>query len=164
MPLLQTIIARISHDLLNPLGAMDMLMSLDDIQGNQELIKESLANAINILEITRNILNPNLGLQHVGKILGKYDNIKLEITMEEDKENVPSIILLLALIASQKQQQVTINITNQSLSIDMQINAEEVQALQKQDLSSYTCYFHLIGVLSEKYTIDYRGNMLKIVF
>ncbi len=157
------IILRITHDLINPLGAMSMM--IDDINEHKDMISESLDDAINILEIVRSIFNPSLTLSHAQKISNKYIQ-DVSWNIENDIGNVAAIMLTLSFISMQKQQKSVINLLKNEINIDLALSNEELDALhlRENSLSSYTSYIYLVAILSKEnsYNIIYDNNSLTI--
>lgn len=121
-----TLLSRLSHDLINPIGGVDMLLSQSADADAMEIIKESIGEAIQLLDIIRNIFNPNLTLNHVEKMAEKIGLVSMDIRNLSNNTNLPKILLLTILIAMQKKQNITIIIAESDTKITIPINQEEL--------------------------------------
>ena len=79
---IKTLISRICHDLINPIGAMKMIMdemqntsqNVDDSlsqhdMSNYELLSDSINHAMQTLDMLRHALNDNLSITNVEKLI-----------------------------------------------------------------------------------------------
>lgn len=159
--LLKTLVSRICHDLMNPIGAIKMLLSVDpSIINNPNEIEAPINETLQTLDILRNMLNTNLNLNHVQKIITS-PNLSIEIEDDYTKPYLANILLLLSLTLLHKQKKFQITISNK-ISVQVDLHSEEIQALENKSLSAYTIYLYLIKYIYPTVTIEYVNNTLTL--
>ncbi len=165
MKLIKCVISRIAHDLINPLGAMSMMM---DESLDSGMIRESLNDSISSLEIIRCLFSDNLMIDHAHKISSKHiENVKWDFS-NNNQNDIAMIMLILSIIMKQKHQEGVIFLSNKNLEIKIDMNEEEVDALNlsENSLSSYSSYVYLMALICKKndYKIEYKDASFKINF
>ncbi|QEK37831.1 hypothetical protein FZC35_00305 [Candidatus Cytomitobacter indipagum] len=162
---MNTLISRISHDLINPLGGVAMLLDQKIDSESQDIIKESINHAMQVLDIIRSIFSSNLTVNHAEKIIQKINYIELDFqNTPRNLDNLAQILLTICLVFLQKQKKGKVIVTETMVELDIIINEDELSGLFLKNLSSYSCYFYLIGQLSKDKTVKYENQIMQIIF